>query len=572
MKFQGLRLKGALALTLVLMAVVLAGSLTYLIGEHASHLEQQAVRTRLASLAEVTTHVLDAGMYERMHDIVGLAGVEQLRDPRRIDANRQLLESLRASMPDYAWLGFADTRGNVLYATRGMLEGEQVGERPWFIEGRQRLYLGDVHAAVLLAPLLGPHPAGQEWRFVDIAIPLMDTGGEPIGVLGAHLSWEWARGVEHTVLTTARRLAGVEIFIVNAAGQIIMAPRSNNDPRLPPLARLKEASDQVTWPDGQDYLTAVRTSSGYRDYPGLGWKVITRQPVEKAYASVRLLQMYIAGAGIVMAVVFGLLGLLLAHFLSRPLAELARRADQIRQGRTDLQLPAGGVFRETRQLSSSFGELLRELRQHEDELARFNASLEQQVADRTEAVDVANRHLMALLEERGELMQKLEALAATDSLTGLLNRRAFEEKAATEDRRAQRQHTPISVLTFDIDHFKQVNDRHGHDIGDEALRQCARACAQQLREIDLFARFGGEEFVILLPETDVPGAELLAERLRLTIAGLRIETAQGILQFTASFGIAPHVPGQDLATALQRADQALYAAKHSGRNRVVVYF
>jgi diguanylate cyclase len=453
-----------------------------------------------------------------------------------------------------------------------MLEGEQVSERPWFIEGQQRLYLGDVHAAVRLAPLLGPHPAGQEWRFVDIAIPLLDTGGEPIGVLGAHLSWEWARGVEHTVLTTARRLAGVEIFIVNASGEIIMAPRGNNDPRLPPLARLNEASDQVTWPDGLDYLTAIRTSSGYRDYPGLGWKVITRQPVEKAFASVRLLQMYIAGAGIVMAVVFGLLGLLLAHFLSRPLAELARRADQIRQGRTDLQLPAGGVFRETRQLSASFGELLKELRRHEDELARFNASLEQQVADRTEAVDVANRHLMSLLEERGELMQKLEALAATDSLTGLLNRRAFDEKAATEDRRAQRQHTPISVLTFDIDHFKHVNDNYGHDTGDEALRQCAAACGQQLREIDLFARFGGEEFVILLPETEVPGAELLAERLRLTIAGLRIETAQGILQFTASFGIAPHVPGQDIATALQQADQALYAAKHSGRNRVVVYF
>lgn len=568
----GLRLKAALALTFGLMAAVLTGSLVFVIGQHASHNEQQSVRTRLDSLAEVTVHVLDLGMYERMHDIVGLAGLEQLRENRLHDVNRQLLEGLQAGIPDYAWVGVADNTGQVLYASKGLLEGTDVSSESWFAEGRAQLYLGDMHAAPALAPLLERRPPTHPWRFLDIAIPLLDQAGQPLGVLGAQLSWQWARSVENTVLTPARRQAGVEIFIVNAVGQVILAPAGSTDNRLPPLAALGDASTALRWPDGHEYLTGIRASHGYRDYPGLGWKVITRQPVEKAFAQVKLLQTYITGAGIVLAALFSLIGMGLAHFISRPLAQLARSADQIRQGLSDTHLPPGGLFRETRQLSRSFEHLLDDLRSHQQELVDFNASLEQQISDRTQVIEVANQHLMSVLEERIKLQLQLEELASTDSLTGLLNRRAFDERAHLELKRGQRQQTPFSIVTFDIDHFKKVNDGYGHDIGDQALKHCAQTCVEQLREIDICARFGGEEFMILLPETDAEGARLTAERLRRCIAALTLETPKGTLRFTASFGVAEHVSGEELATTLHQADQALYAAKNSGRDRVVVFF
>ncbi|MDQ8036441.1 MAG: diguanylate cyclase [Pedobacter sp.] len=572
MTFQGLRLKGALALSFGLLAAVLAGCLTVVIGQHASRNEQQTVRTRLASLAEVTVHVMDMGMYERMHDIVGLAGVQQLRENRLHDDNRQLLEGLQSGMPDYVWLGVADSAGRVLYATHGLLEGTDVSQRPWFVEGQQRLYLGDVRNAVALAPLLPKRADGKPWRFVDIAIPLQDPQSQPLGVLAAHLSWDWVRGVEATVLTPARRKAGIEIFIVNAAGQVIMAPAGVTDTRLPPLEKLGDASASLRWPDGREYLTGLRQSQGYRDFPGLGWRVLTRQPVDKAFASVRLLQTYIIGTGVVLAVIFGLLGMGLAHFISRPLMQLARGADRIRQGDTQGHLPEAGIFRETRQLRASFEELLQARRHHEQELADLNASLEQQVLDRTMVIEKANQHLMSVLEERIKLQLQLEELAATDSLTGLFNRRAFDERATLEMKRAQRQNHPFSIVTFDIDHFKKVNDGYGHDIGDEALKLCASTCREQLREIDICARFGGEEFMILLPETDADGARQTAERLRRCIAALELRTPKGPLSFTASFGVAVHVSGQELATTLHQADQALYAAKNSGRDRVVVFF
>lgn len=569
MSSRGLSLKGLLALAFGLLAAVLAACLALLIGQHTTQTEQQTIRNRLSTVAEVTTHALDIGMYERMHDVVQLANLEQFRDNRRPANNRQLLEGLQAGLPDYAWIGFANTRGRVQYATGGMLEGVDVSHHAWFAEGQERLFLGDVSTAPQLSGLL-PGRA-RDGRFIDIAIPIRDHGNQAIGVLGARLSWDWARTAESTVLTLSRRQAGVEIFILNAAGQVILAPPGQSDIKLPALSLLDDASRSLRWPDGHDYLTGTRLSRGYRDYPGLGWRVVARQPTEQAFASIHLLQRYIAAVGVALALLFSLLGLWLAYFLSRPLTQLAAAADQIRQGHSSTHLPEGGLFRETRQLSASFDALFSELRAHQNELSHLNTSLEQQVLDRTEAVDVANRHLMSLLEERGNMMEKLEALAATDSLTGLLNRRAFYERADIESKRAQRQKSLVSVVTFDLDHFKQVNDRYGHEIGDEALRQSAAACRKQLRDIDIVARFGGEEFVILLPETDLTGAQQVAERLRKALADITIHTAQGTLQFTASFGVSLMLAGTDLTAALQAVDKALYVAKQGGRNRVEVH-
>lgn len=571
MTFHGLRLKSVLALAFGLMAIVLAACLTLLIARHSGEAERLAASTRLGSIAEVTAHMLDLGMHERLHDVLLLAEADVLLE--RPDAGRRLLASLQAGHPEYAWLGVVDLEGRVLYASHGQHEGGLLAEHAvWQAASPDRSYLGDLHANDWLPPLLGSPPAGEDWRFVDISTPLAMADGLPQGRVVAFLSWEWARQLIDSMRTPARRAAGIEFFIVDQEGRLLLAPRGKADTVLPPLATLGNPASALRWPDGEAYLSNLRGGQGWRDYPGQGWQVVVRQPADKAFAGVHLLQRYIIGAGLALALLFALIGMGLAWFLSRPLTQLARNADHLRQHPDSVALHEGGVFRETRQLSRSFGQLLQERQEHENDLARLNAGLEQQVQDRTRAVEAANRHLLSLLEERGKLMEQLENLASTDSLTGLLNRRAFQERADLECKRAQRQGSPLSAFTFDIDHFKQVNDNYGHDIGDEALRQCAAACREQLREIDIVARFGGEEFVILLPETDTEAARVVAERLREALAALVIPTPKGDLRFTASFGVAPHEPDTQLATTLQRADQALYAAKHSGRNRVVVAF
>jgi diguanylate cyclase (GGDEF)-like protein len=159
--------------------------------------------------------------------------------------------------------------------------------------------------------------------------------------------------------------------------------------------------------------------------------------------------------------------------------------------------------------------------------------------------------------------------ARTDMLTGLVNRRHFDEAAAAEWRRCLRYGREAGLVVFDLDYFKQINDEHGHGAGDLVLRKVAEACGAEIREMDVLARIGGEEFALLLPETGLAAGGRLAERLRLRIMALAVETPRGLVQPTASFGVAPLLAGaNDWQSALDLADAALYRAKQHGRNRV----
>jgi diguanylate cyclase (GGDEF)-like protein len=164
----------------------------------------------------------------------------------------------------------------------------------------------------------------------------------------------------------------------------------------------------------------------------------------------------------------------------------------------------------------------------------------------------------------------LEMLATTDGMTSLLNRRHFDALARAEWARFQRYGRPLSLLLLDIDHFKSINDRFGHDAGDLVLKAVAQTCKLTKRQTDVVARFGGEEFVLLLPETDEAAAEIAAERLRKSIQDHpRILPGEN-LQVTVSIGVAGATLGMAaFEVLLKRADEALYKAKHSGRNRVV---
>ncbi|EKT4523351.1 GGDEF domain-containing protein [Pseudomonas putida] len=174
------------------------------------------------------------------------------------------------------------------------------------------------------------------------------------------------------------------------------------------------------------------------------------------------------------------------------------------------------------------------------------------------------------LRRRQEAEQGLAALAATDSLTGLANRRRLDQVLRQEWARAQRNRQPLAILMVDVDHFKSFNQRHGHAGGDHALREVAKTIERCIRRpADMAARYGGEEFQVVLPDTDLPGARLLAERIRASVEALPT-FGNDERPVTVSIGISLHVPGtqQNLTGLLGSADEALYRAKANGRNRV----
>ncbi|MEW6489219.1 MAG: sensor domain-containing diguanylate cyclase [Thermodesulfobacteriota bacterium] len=168
--------------------------------------------------------------------------------------------------------------------------------------------------------------------------------------------------------------------------------------------------------------------------------------------------------------------------------------------------------------------------------------------------------------------EELDRLARSDALTGLANRREFFARLAAEIQRSRRYEHGLSLLLLDVDHFKKVNDVHGHPAGDAVLRAVARALAGFARETDLAARHGGEEFALLLPSTAEAGARAVAERVRAGIEALQVEWEGKVLPVRASLGLAALEGDLEGADALvARADQALYAAKQTGRNKVVAY-
>jgi len=178
----------------------------------------------------------------------------------------------------------------------------------------------------------------------------------------------------------------------------------------------------------------------------------------------------------------------------------------------------------------------------------------------------------AISFENARLFQEVKKLSTIDPLTGLYNRRHFNASAELEFQRALRYDLSLSAIMMDIDHFKRVNDSYGHAVGDRVLVEVAAVCMRGLRSMELHARYGGEEFCFLLPETDLKGAFILAERLRMDVAGLHFDSDKENFTITASFGVAERLAEKDsIDNLLKRSDEAMYEAKRWGRNRVTMW-
>lgn len=189
-----------------------------------------------------------------------------------------------------------------------------------------------------------------------------------------------------------------------------------------------------------------------------------------------------------------------------------------------------------------------------------------QIRKLEKAIRISDRYQAML----NDLNQALKKASTHDQLTGLPNRRLIVDRCRREDHRTQRDHTTYSLLAMDVDRFKSINDTHGHEAGDLVLVSLAKALQQGLRDYDCCARWGGEEFLALLAGADLATAQLVAQRMLDTVRKLVVDLPNGSVQPRVSIGVAEHFAGEDYTEVYRRADQALLAAKASGRDRFMV--
>jgi len=487
-----------------------------------------------------------------------LAALPQVRQARNADAARNALETLQYTFPDYAWIGLAGTDGKVIASTKGLLEGADVSARPWFQTGQTGVRATDYHPAKLLDSLL-PH-APDPWRFVDVATPVFSNDGELFAVLGMHLSWDWARRQARKLLTPALREYGAEIVVVREDGTVMLGPQELVEKKISTLSlnRARQGdtgSLREQWPDGQIYLTGFSQTGQVGNNTTLRWSVLVRQDEDMALQGAselkRRMLLWSAALGVLLAGIAALL----ARRLTRPMNELGEAIERVTEataaGKALPPIPHINGFQEASKLTRTMRELVRSEAAYRSALLAMNESLEAAVAERT---------------------AELQALLLRDVLTGLPNRRALLETLPEAMCRAQRVGRPAALLFIDMDGFKAVNDTHGHEEGDELLRQFGVRLAQTVRKTDMVARLAGDEFVVVLEMLANPAdaedtAGKVLERVR---APFTLRTTS--VSVGASIGVAVFAPDarHDLDGWLARADHAMYAAKRNGKNAVAL--
>ncbi|HVU12069.1 MAG TPA: EAL domain-containing protein [Phototrophicaceae bacterium] len=428
-------LRSRISVLVVISALLLA----LIVGVGASEISRAQTISRrgqqLVQLAQQFTQQLDNDLFEHWREVQLIAQLDTVRNPNdSMAAKRALFEKIQATYPFYSWIGLADAQGIVQASTGGLLVGQSVAARPWFVEGSKAPYAGDVHEAVLLANLL-PKPADsdQPLRFLDLAVPVYAPDGTFEGVLGAHLNWAWANRVMADTLGHAD--SDVSLTILDSNGNVLLS--SSQQAAAATISKSTAQSSAngneiEIWSDGNTYLTGYTFERGYQTYPGLGWIVRASQSLSSALLPADSLQRQIILLGVALGIGFAIIGWFMARYLTAPLSELASMSRRI-QDREQNITPV--VFRgrdEVSQLSQMLGSLIITLNHRNRDLEALNATLEAQVSERTRA---AEQRAQELSEEVRERERAEETLRESRDTLQRVTESTFEGIAITVDQK-----------------------------------------------------------------------------------------------------------------------------------------
>jgi diguanylate cyclase (GGDEF)-like protein len=408
-------------------------------------------------------------------------------------------------------------------------------------------------APEVLADLVAPeteHPAalpatGLRAAGPVIAVPLGGADG-PLGALvGA-----FRPSAFRALLAAAQPDEISALYLIDGQGRVIVGSEPSGESGL-------EHLPTAALPDGD--------LSGVRRYPNargrhviggatplgfFGWYLAIEAPFAAAFAPVLSVVTRIFACDLLLILVLGAVAYRLSTATVRPLEMLSDAARRIAEGELDLEIPEPDSHDEVGILARTFNDMVRQLRRKQKEIHTAH----QKLRDRNAELEQAN--------------EVLSQLSITDGLTKAHNHRFFQDHLTRELKRAGRVQEPVSMLLIDIDHFKQLNDRLGHAAGDDLLAGMARILVNTVRETDLLARYGGDEFVVLCSNTDRDGAYLLAEKIRSTIeeSSFILDDSMRPTRITVSIGTAQFKG--DRRKFFEATDRALYRAKAEGRNCV----
>ena len=348
------------------------------------------------------------------------------------------------------------------------------------------------------------------------------------------------------------------------------APYEEEVPRLRD-GFLRPAADEAITQDRWGYFLSgyapVKNGAG-RFLVGLDMRA---DEVQRKFQRIR-----VAGAvSLLLSVVLaGIFSRLLAARITRPITQLIARTGEIARGelKGEVSVTTGDELEDlSGAVNRMAGDLLESQTRREQAmhaLADANLHLEARIAERTAELSQLNDALRAEIEERKSAEQRLERAATSDFLTGLLNRPAMLRLLEQESGRVHRTTEPYSVALADLDHFKPINDRFGHAVGDQALTRIADLLRSSLRRQDAICRWGGDELLIFLPETTLAGAAEAAEKIRHRLTEVPLIVRGEELHLSVSIGVAEAAREEAVTEVIRRADEALYRAKQAGRNRV----
>lgn len=374
--------------------------------------------------------------------------------------------------------------------------------------------------------------------------PIKGPDGLTLGYLAAKINLQTIGSMLRSQCT-----GGIdEMYLLDANDCLVVSSQSVPRPSL-------DQNRKVHVPGiRREPIDVPATYTGFRDrlvvgmataIPALNWVMVAEIEHRNAYAELALLRRITTAlvGGLILCI--GSLAYLFGHNLVRPVRRLSAEAARVAGGNLDVDLPVTGQS-EVSYLTQVFNHMVQRLRQGREKLSAAN---------------------QALLESNKELHQ----LSITDGLTGLFNRKHIMELLEREISRSRRYGRPVTILMLDIDHFKQVNDSYGHQAGDAVMCRLSDVLRSMVRQVDDVGRYGGEEFLVLLPDSDSHSGAEMAERIRSKIQDIEILANHQKISVTLSIGISsfPQM-GRDADAVICTADEALYQAKSTGRNRIVI--